>query len=184
MAIKALTVTEYDNDEPGVPGELLSLPEMTPFELFANGLPPEARSELLKMDGFLLREMKDRLKFKRTIDKSGHMAYAAPCGLNYIIREYGVDNTQRTSWVQNESKPDLTNAVLKRLNETSPAAAGEMFNKMQLCNPHVRDCGQRTVVEYLGGKKDVCSSAANLGMAPAEFETIRKYIAAASEIIR
>jgi hypothetical protein len=89
LIIKSITITEYENDEPEIPKEYINLPELSPFELFVKGLPPVIHDKMFEMDEFLLQKMKGALKFKRSIDKHGHLVYASPCGLQYGIREFG-----------------------------------------------------------------------------------------------
>jgi len=84
LSIKSLTLTEYGNDEqPDIPFELSNLPNLSQFELYVQGLPPKAHDEMYKMDEYLLRniDMKRSLKFRRSIDKHGHLTYNSPVGI-------------------------------------------------------------------------------------------------------
>jgi hypothetical protein len=184
LTIKSLTVTEYDNDEPDIPAEMENLPELSQFELYVRGLPPEVHDELFKTDEYLLKDMKSSLKFRRTIDKHGHLLYKSPCGFQYQIREYGVGLRHQTNWVQSPNKPDYTNKIFSRLAESSPEFAEKIFNKSQICNPHARDCARRTIVEFNGKSINVCSGTVKFNMLPSEFEDMRKVVAAAGEIIK
>jgi len=184
LTMKSLAVTEYEKDEPSIPKELTNLPELTPFEMFVKGLPPEVHDEMFKMDEFLLKDVKSSLKFRRTIDKNNHLTYASPCGLQYGTREFGVGKNHGTNWVQSPRKPDLTNEILKEIAVSSPELAKKIFAKVQHCDPHARECGRRTKVELMGDSKDVCASTIYYDMTVPDFEDVKKYIAVASEVVK
>ena len=112
------------------------------------------------------------------------MTYTSPCGFQYGIREFGVGECHGTSWVQSPKKPDLTNEIINKLAEASPDFAEEIFNKFQFCNPHTRECGQRTKIELKSKTADVCMSKIIFKMIPSEFENLKKYIAAVREVIK
>jgi len=184
MRMKSFSVIEYENDQSPIPEKLLNLPELSEFELFANGLPPIVHEHICKLDGFLLDDMKKNLKLRRTIDKTNHLFYAAPCGFQYTISELGVGEKHETRWVQTSKKPDLTNQVIQLLNETSPEFAEKMFNKLQVCNPtHKLVCPRRTAVMLNGQSKNVCMSKMRFKMTPEDFDDVKKYITAVSEVV-
>ena len=184
MEMKSFTVIEYGNDEPAIPEKLLCLTEFSEVELFINGLPPITHEQMHKLDEFLLNDMKKNLKFKRTIDKTNHLVYSSPCGFQYTVRELGVGEEHETRWVQSTKKPDLTNQVMQRLNETSPEFATEMFNKLQVCDPaHKPVCVRRTEVELNNESKFVCMSKIQLPIIPETFEDLRKYIEVVSAVV-
>jgi len=185
MRMKSFSVVEYENDQPPIPEKLLNLPELSEFELFVYGLPPIFHEYIRRLDGFLLNDMKKNLKFKRTIDKTNHLLYAAPCGFQYIVSELGVSEKHETRWVQSPKKPDLTNQVIQLLNETSPEFAEKMFNKLQECNPaHKPVCSRRTAVMLNGQSKNVCMSKITHEMLPETVEDMKKYITAVSEVTK
>ena len=181
--VKSLVITEYENDEPDIPAKIRNLPELSPFELYVKGLPPGVHDEVFRTDEFLLNDMKGSLKFKRVIDNCGHLTYKSPCGLQYQIREFGVHGHQ-TNWIQSLNKPDYTNEIFKKLAETSPEFAEKMFSKLQVCNPHARECNRRTTVELNGKSIQVCSSTIRFELLSSEFEDLRKVVAAASEVMK
>jgi len=184
LKMKSFKITEYENDEPKIPDEVLNLPELSEFDLFVNGLPRIIHDDVFKLDEFLLNDMKS-LKFRRTIDKTNHLFYASPCGFQYAIREFGVGENHETRWVQSAKKPDLTNRVIQKLNETSPELAEKMFNKLQVCNPtHKPVCPQRTDVALNNETRFVCMSKIRHEMFPEEFEDVKQYISALSDVIK
>jgi len=184
LTIKSLNIVEYENDEPDIPEENMNLPELSAFELFVKGLPPEIHDEVFRLDEFLLNDMKSILKFRRTIDKNNHLTYQSPYGFVCTIREYGVGNSLQTHWVQSEKKPDRTNDIINKLAESSPETAERIFGKLQICAPHSRECKQRTKVEYNSKSINVCMGKINYEMFPFVFEDIRKVVAATSEVVK
>ena len=67
--------------------------------------------------------------------------------LDTPLREFGVGEYHGTSWVQSPKKPDLTNDILKALPGSSMELAEKIFATLQHCDPHTRECKQRTTVE-------------------------------------
>jgi len=181
LTIRSITITEYDNDEPDIPKELANLPQLSPFELYAKGLPLTVHEEMLALDEYLLADKK--LKFKRSIDKHGHLIYKSPCGLQYQIREYGVGKRHELHWVQSKTKPDRTNEVFKKMAEFSPEFAEKIFAKLKICSPHKRDCDLRTTIEFNGEARQVCRSKIPFKMHPQEFEDLKMVVKAAAKII-
>lgn len=183
LTIKSLTVTEYENDEPDIPDALLPLPELSPFDLYVKGLPNELHEEMFKTDQFLMNDMKNILKFKRTIDKHGHLTYQSPCGLQYGMTYFGTFEAHGTNWVQSAKKPDYTGDVLNKLSESSPELAMKLFSAIAICNPHTRECKRRTTIAFKGESKQVCRSAISFEWNPSGFADLRKLVAAASKVI-
>jgi len=184
LTIKSLTVTEYEKNEPEIPNELLNLPGLSAFEMFVKGLPPIIQDEMFKLDEYLMNDMKKSLKFRRTIDKNGHLTYVSPSGFQYGIREFGVGEYHGTSWVQSPKKPDLTNEIIKKLAEESPEFAEKIYDKLQVCNPPTRECKQRTKVELKSKSANVCMSKTVFKMLPSEYDDVKKYITAVSEVVK
>ena len=183
LAIKSLLITEYETDEPKTPAEIANLPELSPFELYVKGLPSELHDEMFKTDEFLMNDMKSSLKFKRTIDKHGHLTYQSPCGFQYGMTYFGAQERHATHWVQSPKKPDYTSEVLSKLAESSPKLADELFSNIQICNPHSRECKRRTTIEFKGESRQVCRGAISLKWHPSGFEDLRKLVTAASMVI-
>ena len=182
--IKSLTVTEYENDKPDIPTEIADLPEMSEFELFVRGLPPEVHDEVFKTDDYLLNEMHNSLKFRRTFNKNEHLLYRSSAGFQYQIPEYGVRGHHQTYWVQSAKKPDRTDEIFGKLAESSSEFAEKIFKKLEICNPHSRVCKQRTKVKLKSKLVNVCMGKTNYKMLPEEFENVRKVVAAASEVVK
>ena len=182
--IKSFTISEYENDEPEIPAEIADLPELSQFELYVKGLPPEVHGEMFKTDEFLLKDMKSSLKFKRGIDKFGHLTYKSPCGFIYTIREYGVSGHHSTDWIHNSNKADYTNKILNKLAGASPEFADKMFSQLQICNPHSKECGGRTIIEFNGKSSSTCRGKIFFKMIPSEFEDLRKVVAATGEVMK
>ena len=182
LIIKSFAVTEYESDEPGIPAEIMNLPKLSQFELFVKGLPPEVHDEMLKTDEYLMNDMKSSLKFRRAIDKHGHLEYKASCGFIYTMREFGVHGHHSTDWAPSPNRADYTNAIFNKLAEASPEFADKMFDRLQICNPHTRDCTSRIKIEFNGETRSTCRGKIFFKMFPSEFEDVRKVAAAASEI--
>jgi len=180
LAIKNFAILEYENDEPEIPAELKSLPEYSPFELFVEGLPPVLQAEMVKTDEFLMGCKK--LKFRRTIDSHGHLVYQSPCGLQYNMPYFGVQERHGTNWVQSPKKLDRTSEVLSNLAETSPGLADKLFANINVCNPHKRECKRRTTIAYKGDARLVCRGAIALEWLPVGFEDLKKLAEAAEKI--
>jgi len=183
-AIKSLAITEYENDEPDILAKIVDLPEMSEFELFVRGLPPEVHDEVFRTDDYLLNETRDSLKLRRTFNKNEHLIYKSSCGFQYQIPEYGVRGHHLTYWVQSAKKPDRTNEIFSKLAESSPEFAKEIFRKLAVCTPHSRECKQRTKVKLNTKSVDVCMGKVSYEMLPFEFEQVRKVAAAAGEVVK
>jgi hypothetical protein len=194
MIIKSVSVTEYENNEPDTPAEIATLPELSSFEWYLKSLPNELQDEVIKIDEYLLKDMKSSLKFKKSIDKYGNVTYVSPCGFQYKMRKYGEQHEANehdagqleTSWIKNWAKeaehtPDYTALMLNKLAETSPEFADKMFSKLKGCTKTT--CNRNAVVEYNGESKQTCSSTIMFTWFPLEFKDIRKVIAAASEVM-
>jgi len=183
LTVKSFAVVEYENDEPDIPQELINLPELSQFELFVKGLPSAIHERLLKLDEYLLTDMKTSMKFRRTIDKTNHLLYSSPCGFQYTIREFGVGEEHETRWVQSPKKPDLTNQVMQELKKTYPEFADKIFRKFQICNPHSRFCERRTTVELNDEFINVCMSKIHFQMHPQDFDDVKRYITAVNKVV-
>ena len=187
MTIKTFAVTEYENDEPSIPKTLRNLPELTPFEMYVKGLPPAIHDVMYKMDAYLLNDMKSTLKFRRAIDKHGHLTYQSPCGLGFRIGEFGVGQSLGTTWVNGSKKTDLIESIFKKLAETSPEFAEKIFSYTQICDPQhadARGCGSRVTINFMGKSRRVCAGKIHYDMTQAGFEDVKKYIAAMGEVIK
>ena len=184
LAIKSLIIAEYQNDEPDMPKEIVNLPELSAFELFVSGLHPQLHDEVIKTDKYLMNDMKSSLKFRRSIDKHGHLTYQSPFGFSYSIREFGVGEYHGTSWVKSPNKPDYTNEVLNYLAKTSPKLADKVFNNFHGCEVHERKCARMTTIDFNGKSKIICAGRIYFKMLPSEFDDVRKVIEATSEVVR
>ena len=176
--LKSFAITEYENDEPAVPAEIADLPDASEFELFVRGLPPHIHDEAFKLDEFLLNHKAGGLKFRRTFDNGEHLIYKSSCGFNYQIPEYGVHGKHLTYWVQSAKKPDRTNEMFIKLAETSAELADRIFGKLQICNPHFRECKRRTQVTLKSKTVDVCMAKIVHKMYPSEFEDVKAIVSA------
>lgn len=181
LEIKSLTIIEYENDELEIPAEISNVPELSPFEWYVKGLPLELQDEMIKTDEFLLNDMKKILKFKRAIDKYGHLTYKSPCGFQYTIFEHGAGEFHEINWDWMK-KPDYTDAVLVKLAESSPEFADKMFSRLWDCGSPT--CKRVSINEYNGKTKITCRSTIVFKWLPAEFEDVRKVAAAANEVVK
>jgi hypothetical protein len=176
LSIKSITVTEYDDDEPEIPAEIPGIPASSPFELYVRGLPPELHDEVFKTDAFFMDEIKNTMKFKRSIDKHGHLSYKTPGGFHYEIREYGALGWHRAHFIK---KPEYTGRVLDKIAESSPDLADRLFAELQACDPHARECARRTPVVFKGAEKSTCAGNMNFRWSPEGFGDLRRAVAAA-----
>ncbi|MCL1807715.1 MAG: hypothetical protein FWG31_08445 [Oscillospiraceae bacterium] len=187
LTVRSITVTEYENLD--TPAEIAGLPEFSAFEWYLKSLPPDCRDEVVKMDDYLLKDLKNGLKCKRSADKYGNVGYVSPCGFQFKMRKYGTGGQENehdagqieTSWNQDPEKPDRTSEMFSALAEESPEFAGRMFSKTKGCNN--AKCKANSVITYKGESKRTCGSAIKFTWLPSEFEDIRKVAAAAEEII-
>jgi len=184
VSFKSFAVTEYEDDEPDVPAELTNLPDLPPFEMFVKGLPLAIQDEMFKLDEFLLVDMKLGMKFRRSINKKGHLTYEATCGFRFEIREHGAGLNFMTAWVKTEKKPDYTNEIILKLAETAPEFAEKMFEKVHGCEVHLRGCARTVTYELMGKRKLSCCGRMNIKMDANGFADLKGFIAAASEVVK
>jgi len=183
LSIKSFSITEYEDDEPDIPAELSDLPELSGFELFVRGLPSAVQGEMFKMDDFLLNDMKSSMRFRRSINKNGHLTYESSCGFRYEIKEYGAGLTFMTCWVKTPKKPDYTNEIITKLAESSPELAEKIFAKIHGCEVHSRGCPRMVMYEFMGKAKQSCCGRMNIKMDSSGFDDLRRFIEAASEVV-
>lgn len=193
VIIKSFTVTEYENDEPDIPAEIANLPELSPFDWYIKSLPHEVRNEVTKTDEYLLKDMKNSLKFKRSIDKYGYVTYISPCGFQYKMYKFITDSNQenneqhdafgkhRTSWMKS-AKPNHTVEILNKLAESSPEFADKMFSKLKLCGN--AKCSANSMITYKGKSERTCGSSIVFEWLPSEFTDVRRVVAIASEVVK
>ena len=184
LTIKSLNIVEYQNDKPDMPKEIMNLPELSVFELFVSGLHPKLHGEVIKTDEYLMNDMKSSLKFRRSIDKHGHLTYQSPCGFSYSIREFGVGEYHGTSWVKSQNKPDYTQEVLNYLAKSSPVLADKVFNNFHGCEVHERNCARMTTIDFNGKSKTICAGRIYFKMLPSEFDDLIKVVTATSEVVK
>ena len=183
FSIKVLSISEYEYDEIEVPNELTDLPALSAFELFVKGLPAMIQDKMVVLDDFLMNEIKSAMKFRKSINKTGHLTYESSCGFKFEIKEYGAGLTFLTAWVKNDKKPDYTNDVIHRLAESSSDFAKKIFTKMHRCEGHSRGCARTVMYEFSGESKLSCCGRMNLKMDSSGFEDLKSFITAASEVI-
>lgn len=181
LDIKSLMIIEYESDEPKIPEEIMNVPELSTFEWYVKGLPQRLQEEMIKTDKFLMNDMKNILKFKRAIDKYGHLTYKSPCGFQYTIPDHGVGEFHETNWDWMK-KPDYTNVILKKLAESSPEFADKLFEKLWDCSSPT--CKRVSLNEHNGKSKIGCRSTIVFNWLPSEFEDVRKVVAAVNEVVR
>jgi len=183
FSLKPLAVTEY-HDEPDIPEELVNLPELTGFEAFVKGLPSAIQNEMYGLDAFLMEEPKGTLKFKKSINKIGHLTYESTCGFRFEIKEYGAGLTFLTCWAKSPKKPDFTNEIIIELAKSSPDTAKKLFNKILGCELHSRECPRTVFYELMGETKSSCSGRMNIKMDASGFDDLKKFIITASTVIK
>ncbi|MCL2187935.1 MAG: hypothetical protein FWB87_04140 [Defluviitaleaceae bacterium] len=181
LTLRCFSVTEYENDAPATPEALQSLPILSDFDMFINGIPPRVQDAVRDMDKFLLNEMKP-LKFKRGIDKYGHLQYKASCGLLYEMREFGVSNFHMLNWL-NAAKSQNNVKIINHIAKTAPDLAERIFANLHECNPHARDCKRRMFAEFNGKSKSVCEGKIKFNMETLAFMDIKAFVKAVLEFL-
>jgi len=183
FSLQSLAVTEF-YDEPNTPEELVNLPELTGFEAFVTGLPSALQNEMYALDAFLLDELKGTLKFRRSINKIGHLTYESTCGFRFEIKEYGAGLTFLTCWVKSPKKRDFTNEIIIELAKSSPDTAKKLFDKILGCELHSRECPRTVFYELMGETKSSCSGRMNIKMDASGFDDLKKFIITAGIVIK
>ena len=185
LTIKSFEVIEFENDEPQIPDELANLPELSEFELFVQGMPHYVHDQMHSIDSYLLNDMKSSLKFKRSIDKHGHLEYKSSCGFVFQIREFGVGNYISTTWVNSTKKMDLFGSIYAKLAGKSSEYAEAVFSRTQICDPEhegANNCDRRVTIEFNGKSRRVCAGKSHFDMSPDGFGDVRNMVAALSEV--
>jgi len=176
LSIRSLAITQYEENEPNTPPELMNLPELPEFEHFLLGLPPYIIDEMREMDAFLTTK-----KYRRSL-KHGFLTYRSANGFRMEIKEFGAGKEIITAWAPTNKKPDLTNAAIKKLAESSPKFAGKIFDMLHPCEVHNRSC-QRTVIYELGGNsKTSCCGRMFLTLDSQGLQDLRKFVDAIDEL--
>ena len=186
LMVKSFTVTEYENDEPTIPAEIVGLPELSDFDWFVKSIHEDLREEVIRMDNFLMNDMKSNLKFRKTISKYGNLSYLSPCGFGYNVfqgkRNKGAHDFV---WIQKQNRVDFTNDILSIMAESSPEFAEKLFSKAKICDPpNGEHCSRRTKIVYKDEVKSTCSSGMGIEFSVPGFEGAKKYIAAVNEAIQ
>jgi len=179
LTVKSLTVTEYEGDEPEVPAEISEPLILTPFEWYVRSFSPEIQKEILLMDEFLLKDMKGSIKFSKAMDKYSSVFYKTPFGMQYRLNK----GSHEINWVQKPNRKDYTNDIINKLADSFPELTDKLFSNLQKCDPHARECGRRTKIEYKGETKSTCASTIRFKLDPSEFSDVREVIMAAVEIM-
>lgn len=209
MVLKSFTVTEFEDDKIFEPKEInkinphppcLSLSEKPTLEECMQGLEIDLRKEIMYTDGYLLKDTKKRMKFKRKIEGGypySKITYVSPLGLSYKINITGATLRHQLNWIRYNTKreqekysgykkADYTNEVLNKLAEESPELSMEIFYRIQECFGCNQDCGYRTVYEYNGKKKASCDDiqgGIHFKMFSSDFEDLRKVVKAINDIV-
>ena len=202
LRVRSFTVTEYENDEPPPPAQVANAPELSAFEWYIKSLPPHLRDQVIKIDKFLMADMKRVLKFKKSVDTYGNLVYASPCGFQFKLRKFILASDapepgqllefghmekhepgqMATSWARgSRHSADYTSQVLEKIAETSPDFADKMYNQLQYCS-NVK-CKGNSKVEYKGGTTQTCSSSVIFTWNPADFADIRQMVMAVGEFM-
>ena len=172
LSIRSLAITQYDENEPDIPLELSNLPELSELEQFLNGLPQEIISEMREMDEFLTAK-----KYRRSL-KTGFLTYRSANGFRMEIKEFGAGKEIITAWAPTDKKPDLTNAVMNKLAETSHEFAAKIFDMILGCGVHSRGCKRTVAYEFAGKTKTSCCGRMNVQLNPQGLQDLRKFVEA------
>lgn len=189
LTIKSMTVTEYEEDEPEISADInKDLFKISALSKFLINLPTETQDIINKIDGYLMKDTKKALKIKRSIDNA--ITYISPLGFRYKIRlsDDGVISDigrigYNAKWLQEKhggiSKvPDLTNAILDNLTETSPEFADKIYNRIKSCSGCAGDssagCTNRIKIEYNEKIKSSCGGSIQFKLTPSDFDDFIK----------
>jgi len=178
LCIRSLAVTQYEENEPGMPPELLGLPGLSEFEQFLNGLPPYVIEEMREIDEFLTAR-----KYRRSL-KHGFLTYRSANGFRMEIREFGAGKEIITAWAPTDKKPDITNIVIYKLAETSPEFAAKIFDMIRGCEVHSRGCQRTVVYEFAGSKKTSCCGRMNISLDAQGLHDLHRFVEAIQLVSR
>ena len=181
LAVKSITVTEYDDRAPVERGTFEEIPrpasrEERPkptFERVIAGLPREYQDEAMETDSFLrsLRPM----KFRRAVDKNGGKVswVASDYGISYHISPSGDQLSHRFGWyIVHSGLPDTWHRKADHLVETlnhiatsDPALADCLFYAINDCvGCYGTRCLAKTLYEFNGEKRIACHGTIMLQM--------------------
>jgi len=208
LSVKSLAITEFGDDEPTHEIKAFkraldvfpNLREKPSLDLCIQGLSAELQQEVLCMDTYLMKDMKQHLKFKRKIE-GGYpcckITYVSQWGFRYKIfisnaylwhdNAWIAYNTRReTDSFGGRKKADYTVETLHILAKESPAFADLMFERIQECSMCNQGgpCSNWEVYEYNEQKKVTCAwnNGMHFKMFPADFDDVKKVIRAISQL--
>lgn len=207
LTLKSFRVTEFENEEPAAPAEAfnkklhppcLSVSDKPIINDCIQGLSPDLQKEILLTDEYLLKDMKNGMKFKRKIEGGypcSRITYVSHFGFSYkisisdsyiISHDMGwiVYNTNREREKYGLRKNDYTQETIDKLNEISPEFANEVFIRISECTAcSGANCGRGKIYEYNGKKKKSCGSRIYFKMFPSDFIDVRKIIEVINNIV-
>jgi hypothetical protein len=192
LNIKAITVTEFDENAPVVRGgfEVKRLQPMDgerpkpTFEGVISALPQESRNGITEMDSFL-KSLRP-LKFKRAIDKNGgKISYvASDFGISYMISVSDVESSQNFGWyIVTGGKPetwhrkaDCMEETLAEITRSDPQLAERIFYALNDCvDCYGQRCLAKTPYTFNGQKKVTCHGRVMLRMCSSDFHDVREF---------
>jgi hypothetical protein len=192
LAVKSITVTEYDERAPVERGGFAEIRQPAvrnerskpTFESVLAELPREFYDEAVETDNFLrsLRPM----KFKRSIDKNGGKVswVASDYGVSYHILPSGDQLSHRFSWyVVETGTPDTWHRKANRLAEmldeiatSDPGLAGRLFYALDDCvGCNSEHCGAKRLYAFNGEKRLACHGMVMLQMSHDDFRDARAF---------
>lgn len=199
-AIKAVTVTEYENDEPDIPAEIHDTPYFPPLsdlsgkpaiEDLIKNLSPEVQSEILKTDEYLMKNMKKSLKLKRRIETKFHprnkIVYLSSGLLSCHLDIYHTYMSLELRWLSDAENHVMT--ALNKLAEESPEFADKMFLRVKECTRCGSGIGGTGCVhgcrlEYNSKKTFSCWGTFQFKMLPSDFEDFRKVMDTVNSVVK
>lgn len=207
LTLKTFTIIEFEDSEPEfitestheLPPPCLSVAEKPTIEYCIQGLKQELQQAILDTDTYLRETLKKSMKFKRKIEGGypcGKITYVSPLGFSYRLNISGQTITHSMSWIDYNTKreqekyggfkkADYSIATIKKLAETSPEFANEIFFRMKECaGCYGGHCMHTSQYEYKGVKKTSCGGAIQFKMLPSEFIDARKVIEAINKIVQ
>jgi|GEM_PF-975784 len=198
MNVKSMVVAEYENDEPTVPQEIASLPEISPLEIRVKNCAPdlsdEIKNEIIKIDKFLLKDMKKSLKFKRAFELYDKISYVSPHGFRYKVN-FG-DCNHTIAWISYNSKreqkkhsgykkADYTVETLNKLAQSSPEFAARVFSQIKVCRNCSSRCSNKWIYEFGGETITGCGWGGGMifKFTSSDFDDVRKVIIATDDVL-
>ncbi|MCL2545585.1 MAG: hypothetical protein FWE06_00125 [Oscillospiraceae bacterium] len=168
-----------------------SAPKMSKFEQYITNLPVEVQNEARKTDEFLMKDMKNSLNIKRTVNDFG-IRYVSALGFIYKMRRLNFEELHDME-IPKINEKNGTIETLSKLAETSPEFADKMFSNLpgniagRICNNCTIPSGGngcRHAIKYeYNDKIKISCGGLQFQWTPSDFQDARKVIEAVSKLL-